>query len=224
MEKKEKNQFIAALFLPSVLVFTMFIVFLIEIIFNVSFNSYGIYPRKVSGLIGIILAPFLHGDFSHLLNNSIPILILGSSLFYFYKEIALKVFLWVFIMGGIWTWMSAREATHIGASGVVYGLFSFLLISGFIRRNMQLISISFFVVFVYGSMVWGIFPIKVEISYESHFWGFIAGAILSVYYRKQGPQKKEYHWEEDDNDDEPPTPTKNPPSQEITYHYVYKEK
>jgi membrane associated rhomboid family serine protease len=150
-------------------------------------------------------------------------LILGATLFYFYKEIALKVFLWIFLMGGFWTWVSAREAMHIGASGVIYGLFSFLLISGFIRRNIQLIAISFFVVFIYGSMIWGIFPIKKHISFESHFWGFVAGLILAIYYRKQGPQKKVHHWEEDDEDENDsnihPNIDKNP----IEITYIFKE-
>lgn len=221
MEKKEKNQFIAAIFYPFLLVFAMVLVFVVEHLFQLNFGNFGIYPRKFNGLIGVFTAPFIHGDFSHLLNNSIPLLILGSSLFYFYKEIALKVFLWIFFMGGLWTWVSAREAYHIGASGVVYGLFSFLLISGFIRKSLQLIAISFFVVFVYGSMVWGIFPIKVEISYESHFWGFMAGVILAIYYRKQGPQKKEYHWEEDDEDIDEHNDNLEVPT---SYRYIYIEK
>lgn len=225
MDKKEKNQFIAAIFYPFILVFAMVLVFVVEQLFHFNFGSFGIYPRRISGLIGVLTAPFIHGDFSHLLNNSIPLLILGASLFYFYKEIALKVFLWIFFMGGLWTWVSAREAYHIGASGVVYGLFSFLLISGFIRKSLQLIAISFFVVFVYGSMVWGIFPIKIEISFEGHFWGFMAGVILAVYYRKQGPQKKEYHWEdeEDDEEDEHNDNDKSQNTASTTYQYIYIE-
>ncbi|MBW6483409.1 MAG: rhomboid family intramembrane serine protease [Vicingaceae bacterium] len=225
MDKTEKHQFLNSLLYPFLFVFTIAFIFFIEVIFEVNFSNYGIYPRKLTGLKGVIFAPFLHGDASHLINNAIPLLILGTTLFYFYKEIALKVFLWIFLMGGFWTWVSAREAMHIGASGVIYGLFSFLLISGFIRRNIQLIAISFFVVFIYGSMIWGIFPIKKHISFESHFWGFVAGLILSIYYRKQGPQKKVHHWEEDDEDEDEddsnihPNIDKNP----IEITYIFKE-
>ncbi len=225
MDKLEKHQFLNSLVYPFIFVFTIVVIFFIEVIFEINLSNYGIYPRNLSGLKGVLFAPFLHGDASHLINNAIPLLILGTTLFYFYKEIALKVFLWIFLMGGFWTWVSAREAMHIGASGVIYGLFSFLLISGFIRRNIQLIAISFFVVFIYGSMIWGIFPIKKHISFESHFWGFVAGLILAIYYRKQGPQKKVHHWEEDDEDEDEddsnihPNIDKNP----IEITYIFKE-
>lgn len=223
MDKLEKHQLLNSLVYPFIFVFAIVVIFFIEVIFELNLSNYGIYPRNFSGLKGVLFAPFLHGDASHLINNAIPLLILGTTLFYFYKEIALKVFLWIFLMGGFWTWVSAREAMHIGASGVIYGLFSFLLISGFIRRNVQLIAISFFVVFIYGSMIWGIFPIKKHISFESHFWGFVAGLILAIYYRKQGPQKKVHHWEEDDEDEDDsnihPNIDKNP----IEITYIFKE-
>jgi len=221
MDKLEKNHILNSLLYPFIFVFTIVVIFFIEVIFEINLSNYGIYPRNFSGLKGVLFAPFLHGDASHLINNAIPLLILGTTLFYFYKEIALKVFLWIFLMGGFWTWVSAREAMHIGASGVIYGLFSFLLISGFIRRNIQLIAISFFVVFIYGSMIWGIFPIKKHISFESHFWGFVAGLILAIYYRKQGPQKKVHHWEEDDEDEDEADSNidKNP----IEITYIFKE-
>lgn len=123
-------------------------------------------------------------------------------MFYFYKEIAFKVSIWVYLMVGIWTWIYAREAYHIGASGVLYGLFSFLLISGFIRRNKQLISLSFAVIFLYGSLVWGLFPIDIKVSFEAHVFGFIAGIILAIYYRNEGPQKIEHYWDEEEEDSE----------------------
>jgi len=176
------------------------LVHFIQYVFEIRFTHYGVYPRSTKGLIGIITSPLVHGSFSHLFNNSIPILILGSSLFYFYKEVAFKVSVWVYLMVGVWTWVYAREAYHIGASGLLYGLFSFLLVSGFIRRNTQLIALSFAVIFLYGSLVWGIFPIDVKISFEGHMWGFVAGIILAWYYRKQGPQKIEHHWEEEDDE------------------------
>ena len=201
----------------------------VQFVFELKFSHYGIYPRDSKGLIGIVTSPLIHGSFSHLFNNSIPILILGSSLFFFYKKIALKVTVWIYLMVGVWTWIYAREAYHIGASGLLYGIFSFLLLSGFIRRNRQLISLSFAVVFLYGSLVWGIFPIDVKISFEGHLWGFVAGIILALFYRNQGPQKVEHVWEEKDGLDE-----ENPywkegledsdAKSEINYIYVPKEK
>ncbi|MBL4592904.1 MAG: rhomboid family intramembrane serine protease [Flavobacteriales bacterium] len=202
MDKLERNKFLNAVVYPVFFILIIGLVHLVQHVFEVKFTNYGIYPRDAKGLIGIITSPLVHGSFSHLFNNSIPILILGSALFYFYKEIAFKVSVWVYLMVGIWTWIYAREAYHIGASGLLYGLFSFLLISGFIRRNAQLISLSFAVIFLYGSLVWGVFPIDVKISFEGHLWGFVAGIVLAIYYRKQGPQKTEHKWEEEDDLDD----------------------
>lgn len=197
MEKEEKIKLINAIFIPVMFVTLLGLVHLIQFVFNLNFNKLGIYPKELTGLLGIITSIFIHGNLNHLFNNSIPLLILGSAIFYFYKPIALKVILLIVLMGGFWTWLMAREAYHIGASGLIYGLFSFLLISGFIRMNKQLIALSFFVVIVYGSMVWGIFPIDLKISYEAHFWGFVSGVILAIFYRKDGLQKEHHHWEAD---------------------------
>ncbi len=224
MEKLERNKALNALVYPLLFVMIIGLIHLIQYVFEIEFTHYGIFPRDSKGLIGIITSPLIHGSFNHLFNNSVPILILGSSLFFFYKEIALKVTLWIYLMVGVWTWVYAREAYHIGASGFLYGLFSFLLVSGFIRRNTQLISLSFAVIFLYGSLVWGIFPIDVKISFEGHLWGFVAGIILALYYRKQGPQKIVHIWEEDEDIDEEGAywkeETQQPPSkQEINYVY-----
>jgi len=220
LEKKEKHKLINALFYPLLFVVAIGIVHFVQFVFELDFTRFGIFPRSAKGLYGIICSPLIHGDFNHLFNNSIPLLIMGTALFYFYKEIALKVTFWVYLMVGIWTWVSAREAYHIGASGVLYGLFSFLLVSGFIRKNTQLIALSFAVIFLYGSLVWGILPIDVKISFEGHLWGFIAGIVLAIYYKKQGPQKKEHIWEEEDNDEDEFWKENNPPeksAQEINY-------
>ncbi|WP_170227908.1 rhomboid family intramembrane serine protease [Vicingus serpentipes] len=228
MNKQEKNKILNAIFFPSLFVLVISVVHALQYFLNYNWFHYGIYPLRVENLSGIILSVFIHGDFNHLFNNAIPLLILGTSLFYFYKEVALKVIVWIILMGGVWTWISAREAYHTGASGLIYGLFAFLMISGFIRRNTQLISLSFFVVLVYGSMVWGIFPIKLNISFEAHFWGFISGIVLAVYYRKQGPQKVVYEWPEEEGENEENAYWKinQPPKQskrEINYIFKPKE-
>ena len=187
---------------PVLFVSIMALMHLIQFVFTTNFTHFGIYPRSISGLIGILTSPLVHGSFNHLFNNSIPLIILGTMLFYFYKEIALKVSVWIYLMVGVWTWIYAREAYHIGASGVLYGLFAFLLASGFIRRNKQLIALSFAVIFLYGSLVWGLFPIDIKVSFEAHVWGFVAGIILAIYFRKKGPQKIEHIWEEEEEEDE----------------------
>jgi len=227
LEKTERNKILNALVYPVFFVMIIAVIHLIQYVFEISFTNYGVYPREQKGLIGIVTSPLIHGSYSHLFNNSIPLLILGSALFYFYKEIAFKVSVWVYLMVGVWTWIYAREAYHIGASGLLYGLFSFLLISGFLRRNKNLIALSFAVIFLYGSLVWGIFPIDVKISFEAHLWGFVAGIILAIYYRKQGTQKVEHVWEDDDGlDDDNPYWKEGleikPKQQEV--NYIYKSK
>jgi len=105
-------------------------------------------------------------------------------------------------MSGIWIWVSARESFHIGSSGLIYGFASFIFLSGIIRRNINLLAMSMLVIFLYGGMVWGIFPIRPNMSYEGHLWGSIAGLILAIYFRKEGPQKEVYSWDEEDEEDD----------------------
>lgn len=208
MEEKEKRKVVFSMLYPTLFVAVLWLVKLIEWEFDLDFAQYGILPRTASGLKGVLLSPFIHGSWEHLINNSIPLLVLGAALFYFYKPIAFKLTFWSFILAGFYTWISARTSYHIGASGLVYSLFGFLLFSGFIRRNIHLISISFLVAFLYGSLVWGILPIDKTMSWEGHFWGLILGIVLAFFYRKEGPQQKKYLWEleeEDDEDDEDQT-------------------
>jgi len=225
-DKKEKDNWLKAAIIPVIFILIISLIHLIQFTFNVKWIHYGIYPLSKKGLVGIVSAPLLHSNFEHLFNNSIPLLILGTSLFYFYKEIAFKVALWIYLMVGVWTWIYAREAYHIGASGVLYGIFSFLLVSGFLRRNNQLIALSLVVTFLYGSLVWGIFPIDIKISFESHLWGFIAGFILAFYYKKQGTQKEEYFWDDDEEEENENAYWKEgvEPFSNKQIHYTFKKK
>ncbi len=147
------------------------------------FGFLGILPRTLSGTMGIVTAPLVHGDVLHLLSNTFPLLLLGISVFYFYERIALEVFVWIYFMSGFWVWMAARDAYHIGASGLVYGLVSFLFFSGLFRRDVRSLSISLIVIFLYGGMVQGLFPINERISWESHLLGALAGAFCAFFYR-----------------------------------------
>ena len=139
--------------------------------------------------------PFIHSGLKHLINNAIPILILGSALKFFYREIYKEIFIWSWLISGIWLWTIGRPSFHIGASGVVYALASFLFFSGIIRKNNKLISVSLFVVFIYGGMIWGLFPIIESISWEGHVSGAIAGLFLAFWFKKDGPQKMQYYYE-----------------------------
>jgi membrane associated rhomboid family serine protease len=205
--KDERDFFRKKLFLsmliPGVFVFLMWLVKMIEVLFEIDLSNLGIFPLTPSGLPGIIFSPFIHADFGHLFNNSLPLFFLGTVLFYFYSEIAVKVSLWTYFLTGVLVWLAGRSAWHIGASGLIYGLASFLFFSGIIRKYFRLIALSLLIVFLYGSMVWGIFPnIYKEVSWESHMLGFISGIILAVAYRKEGPQQPVYEWPDEEEEDE----------------------
>jgi membrane associated rhomboid family serine protease len=190
-----RKKFFLSLIIPGTFVFLMWLVKICEVLFEIDFSGLGIYPLSLQGIPGIIFSPFIHADFTHLLNNSLPLLLLSIALFYFYSEIALKVFSWTYLLTGVLVWFGGREAWHIGASGLVYGLASFLFFSGIIRKYFRLIALSLLVVFLYGEMVWGLFPgIYRNISWESHMLGFFAGIVLAVWYRKEGPQMPVYEW------------------------------
>ena len=203
----EKRKIIQSLFLPFLFVILIWIIKLGEMATQTDQGFLWIYPRSFKGLFGIITTPLLHADLNHLFANSVPLLVLGGSLFYFYKELAIKTFLLIYFITGLSVWVGGREAYHIGASGVVYGLASFLFFSGIIRRDGKLLAITLLVTFLYGSMVWGIFPDffpEKNISFESHFWGMVAGAILAWYFRKIGPQRTLYEWEDEDEGEDAP--------------------
>lgn len=180
---------------PATIVVAMVLVKLAEVVFDVDLGQYGVFPRKVSRLYGILTYPFIHADWKHLLNNSTAMFILGTMLYYFYRQVASKTLLWVYLMSGVWLWIGGRANFHIGASGIVYALFGFLFVSGVLRRHLKLMALSMLVVFLYGSLVWGIFPIDHQISYEGHLFGLFAGIVVAIVYRNQGPQRPKYSWE-----------------------------
>jgi membrane associated rhomboid family serine protease len=175
-----------------------------EIKFNVNLNEFGILPGKLKGLRGILFGPFIHSDVSHLYQNSIPLFLLMMSLWYFYRNIALKIFITGTLVLGLLTWVIGRSSYHIGASGIIYMLFSFIFFSGIFRNYYRLIAVSLSVIFLYGSMVWYILPVEEKISWEGHLSGFVTGILLAYFFKESGPQRMQYDWEEEgfeDNDD-----------------------
>jgi membrane associated rhomboid family serine protease len=186
--------------LPILVVFLMWLVYWIEIKFSLNFTKFGVLPRTISGLKGILCSPFIHSDTKHLFNNSVPIFVFIAMLFYFYKEIAYKILILGALLTGIFTWLIGGKGYHIGMSGVVYLLFSFIFFSGILRKHFRLISVSLVVIFLYGSMFWYVFPIEKGVSWEGHLSGLFVGFVFSLLYRKIGPQKKEYVYKQTEFD------------------------
>ncbi|MFK5879040.1 MAG: rhomboid family intramembrane serine protease [Flavobacteriaceae bacterium] len=186
----------AVIVVPFLAVFSIWFVYWIEMRFGFNWTKYGIYPQTIKGLRGIICSPFIHSGTSHLFNNSVPLAVLLTALYFFYRKLASKILFYGFFLTGTLTWSFARESYHIGASGIVYMLFSFIFFSGVLRKHYRLLAVSMIVVFLYGSMVWYVFPIKEGISWEGHSSGFIVGFLLAIIYRKKGPQKKEMEYKQ----------------------------
>jgi membrane associated rhomboid family serine protease len=173
----------------------MWVVHVIESTIGTSFHFLGVYPRKLDGLLGIFFMPFVHSGFKHLFGNSIPLLVMGTGIIFFYRSLSYKVFLIIWFASGICLWLGGRPSFHIGASGIVYGLAAFLFFSGAIRRDARLAAISLVIVFLYGGMIWGILPIWPAISWEGHLFGGISGLACAIVFRNEGPQRPIYSWE-----------------------------
>jgi len=180
--------------IPVVYVLGIWFVYWVEIYFNFNFNKYGIFPRELFGLRGVFLTHFIHSDANHLFNNSVPLFVLLLSLFYFYKETAYQVLLFGGIASGFITWVIAKESYHIGASGIVYLLFSFVFFSGMIRKHYRLVALSLITIFLYGSMIWYVLPIKDGMSWEGHLSGFLVGLFFAIFYRNKGLVRKEHQY------------------------------
>jgi membrane associated rhomboid family serine protease len=194
VEASEKKKFVRCLVYYVIFVVLLWVIKILEMSLEFNLVSFGIFPRNFSGLIGIITAPLIHADFNHLFSNSLPLLFLGIGISYAYPTISKKLFLGVYVLHGLFVWIFARQAYHIGASGLVYGFVAFLFFSGIIRRDNRSIALALIVTFLYGGLTWGILPIKAEISWEAHLFGSIIGILLAFVFRKSDPAPK-YDWE-----------------------------
>lgn len=187
---------------PILFVLIIWLVFWYEIRFGQNFTSFGIYPQKLKGLVGVVFSPFIHGDIKHLYHNTIPLFILSAALFYFYRHIAWKVIGFGILLSGILTWSFARPAYHIGASGLIYVLFSFTFFKGIFAKHYRLIALSLLVIFLYGSLVMYALPIEDSISWEGHLSGLLTGLLFALIFRKEIAKPKKYIWEQENYNEE----------------------
>ena len=225
--KEERNRLLNSFIIPVAFVVVMWAVKAVEEMFGLDFSFLGIQPLKAEGIPGIFLFHFIHGSWEHLLANTLPIIVLGAMLYYFYRTIATKVWLVLMFSTGLFTWCIAGGGCHVGASALIYGMAFFLMVSGFIRRNKSLVVVSFLVTLLYGSLVWGLFPkyaVENNISWEGHFAGFLFGIILAFFYRKEGPANDDDKNDDDSDDDsddddfdeKPYWDVPEPPKEELT--------
>ncbi len=191
---------LSVLVLPMLFVLSMWSVFWFEVKFHHDWSDFGIYPRTLEGLRGVLISPFLHGNAEHLYNNSIPIFILLAALRYFYREISLPIIGYGILFSGLLTWVIGRDSYHIGASSLIYVLVSFMLFKGILTKYYRLVALSFLVILIYGSLIWYVFPhVDEQISWEGHISGLLTGFGFALYFKTPDYQKLiRYEWEKPD--------------------------
>lgn len=225
MHSSEKRQILNALMMTFVYLFICWLLYFLQWDMGPDLRQYGVRPREIEGLIGVLLSPFLHANFDHIMNNSLSFAVLNTYFFYFYRQIAWSVFPWMFAGSGLLLWLWGGPGNHIGASGIIYSLTSFLFFSGLFRRSYRMMGVSALVLFSYGSFFWGIFPLQERVSWEGHLAGAAVGLVLAFHFRHLGPQRKVYDWENEEEEEgvgdiDDTTSTGTSPSLNISYDYL----
>ncbi|HSI91269.1 MAG TPA: rhomboid family intramembrane serine protease [Adhaeribacter sp.] len=198
---REEGDRLKRSFLPGLLfVGLMWLVFVPAYFLDLHLGHLGLYPRRTYGLLGILTSPLLHADWSHLLSNTFPLPLLAAMVFYMFPKASGRLMAWLYLLSGVLAWFMARPAYHIGASGIIYGMASLMFFSGMFRRDRTAVVFSVIIAFLYGGMLYGIFPTEGRVSWESHLAGGIAGFLLAFFYR---------------NTDLPPVPPAPVPEPEI---------
>lgn len=202
---QDKQKLLDALLWSSIFILLFIISFYGSRYLNVSLSNLGVVPRTWKGLLNMPTMLFVHASSEHLWNNTLAFFILTTTIFFFYYEIAIPIFLIMWVFAPIILFVIGRDNVHVGASVLIYAEFAFLFFSGIFRRNLNTKRISMAVGFLYGYTVWYMFPIEEQVSWEGHISGFICGIFLAWYYRKQGPPEPVYRHEVEPelSDDDP---------------------
>ncbi|KJF96888.1 rhomboid family intramembrane serine protease [Photobacterium leiognathi] len=166
-----------------------FVAFIINHIFNGVLNNYGLLPRHVTHLSNIVVYPFIHGSWTHLFFNlsSFTLLALGVGVNGVARLLNVILLCWLF--GSISVWLFGRISYHVGLSGIIYGIWGYLLIYGLVRRSLLSFIITFLVMIYFSSMIWGVFPTNYQVSFESHLFGAITGGFVGYFLGKKDAAK-----------------------------------
>ncbi|MEM7468051.1 MAG: rhomboid family intramembrane serine protease [Pseudomonadota bacterium] len=207
-----KNESITQRFRKAFRASAYFVVFIwslkcLEWFAPIDLNRFGILPREIEHLAAILVAPLIHGSLSHIMTNTPALLVLGTSLLFGYPKAARLVIPAIWLLSGLGVWLFARSAFHFGASGLTFGMMFFVFTSGALRWDPRAIALACLVFFLYGGMVWGIFPGEPGVSFEYHFFGAAVGVVCAFLFKNLDPPqaRKKYSWEiEDDLDDDDP--------------------
>ena len=200
--ERARGNFRLALKLALGFVGLLWAIALLNWILDVGPDDFGVRPRELAGLVGVLLAPVVHAGFAHLIANSLPVLILGTAMLYLYPQASVTVLPALYLGPGVLVWLFARGGIHLGASGLIYGLASYIFLAGMIRRDRRAIAASLLVSFMYGASVWGVLPIERGVSWETHLAAAVIGAVLAIVLRHLDiPPRHRYSWEDEDRDD-----------------------
>jgi membrane associated rhomboid family serine protease len=178
----------------------LWLILIVDNVLGLGLARFGLRPKHIDGLLGVLTAPLLHGGAEHLLSNTLPLLISLTTILYLYPRASIRVIPFIWVGSGVLAWIVGRPSLHFGASGLVYGLLAYVFISGILRLEMRSVAVSVMVWFLYGSMIWGVLPIRPNMSWELHLAGAILGVALAIAYRRWDiTPLKRYSWEDDDS-------------------------
>ena len=198
--RRARRNFSLSLRMSRVFIGVLWTVFIFDQAFGLRLGQFGLRPGSLPGLIGVVSAPLLHANFQHILSNTLPMVISMTAILYLYPTSAIRVVPLIWLGSGTLAWFIGRPTLHIGASGLIYGMLAYVFLGGILRRDMRSVSVSLLVGFLYGSMVWGVLPIRPHMSWEMHLSGALTGLLLAMLYRHWDriPLVR-YDWEDDDS-------------------------
>ena len=218
--KRDRRKLKDAALVTLALIAAIWAIKLLELSFDLGLYRVGLYPMRLSGLVGILTAPLIHGSIEHTMSNTLPLFLLGATLHYAYPKSRWWVIGMIWIGSGIGAWIWGRPSYHFGASGLTHGLMFFIFLAGVIRRDSRSVVMAMLAFYLYGSMVWGIFPREPGISFELHLFGALMGIIAAVVFRHHDPkqQRRVYDWELEDDDEAPELDNDESQEQPPTIH------